>query len=66
MGVPGLALRSVTWGGDVLAIATLVVKKGFAHLAVDIGLIALNAMPVLVHISTEFQRERNVGSTVHQ
>ena len=44
----------------------LYLKRFSARLAVDVRLIALNAMPILGHISTEFQRERNVDSTIHQ
>ena len=49
--------------GGVLAIVTLL--KFFAHLAVDIRLIPLIAMPVLGYVSTEFEWERNADSTMH-
>lgn len=50
--------------GGVLLHSLLKIKKVFfARFAVDIRLTALFAILVLGHISTDFEREKNVDST---
>ena len=60
----GISWRLLHRGGGVLA--TIVYLFAVFFLPDDIKLIALIPVPVLVSISTEFQRKRNVDSTMHQ